>query len=198
MSRFRKIDPRIWNDAKFCSMSDRGKLVFMMLLTHPNMTSFGAMRCTMGGLADELEWEPEAFREAFQEASRLGMAEADPKAPLIAIPNFIRYNTPESPNVIKAWVGAFDLLPECKLKTLTMQRAEAFAEGMSKGFREAFAEAFGKACRNKEKGERSRRKENAPNPSQEGDLREGTSFGSAGSRRLAVVNGGMADEGDDL
>jgi hypothetical protein len=59
MSQYRKVDTRIWNDAQFCGLSDDGKLVFLLLLTHPNMTSLGAMRATLAGLAEEIGWEPE-------------------------------------------------------------------------------------------------------------------------------------------
>lgn len=145
MARYRKIDPRIWNDEKFRALSDNGKLVFLMLLTHPQMTAIGAMRATMPGLAAELGWELEAFREAFREAFAKGMAEHDEKACLIALPKFVRYNAPESPNVVKAWDSALDLLPECSLKNLVIQRAKAFAEGLSKAFAEALPEAFAKA-----------------------------------------------------
>lgn len=163
MARFRKIDPRIWNDAKFSSFSDNGKLAFLMLLTHPNMTSLGAMRATLGGLAEELGWSAEAFREAFREALSKGMVEHDPKACLIALPNFVKYNPPESPNVVKAWVGALDLLPECTLKTCVVARAKAFAEGMGKGFGEAFADTFGKAMPNPEPEPEPEPKKNTPN-----------------------------------
>lgn len=144
MARYRKVDSRIWNDAKFSSLSDNGKLAFLMLLTHPSMTSIGAMRATIPGLASEMNWTTEDFREAFMEASSKGMAEHDGKACLIALPNFIRYNQPESPNVVKAWVGALDLLPECGLKNLVISRARDFAEGMSKAFAEALPEDFAK------------------------------------------------------
>lgn len=142
--RYRKVDPRIWNDAKFRKLSDRSKLLFFMLLTHPNMTALGAMRATVAGLAEELGWEVEDFREAFHEVLAEGMAKHDPRACLLALPNFLRYNPPESPNVVKAWVSAIDLLPECELKTLVIQRAEAFAKGMSEAFFKALPEAFAK------------------------------------------------------
>lgn len=147
MSRYRKVDPRIWNDAKFASLADRGKLVFLMLLTHPSLTALGAMRGTVEGLAAELKWTPEAFREAFGEVCRLGMAEHDPDAHLIALPSFLKYNTPESPNVVRAWAGSVDLLPECKLKMIVLIRAYHWSTTMSEGFRKAFAEAFGEVCR---------------------------------------------------
>lgn len=145
MARYRKIDPRIWNDEKFRGLSDNGKLAFLFLLTHPHMTSLGAMRATVGGLAEELGWSSEAFREAFQEALSKAMAEHDSEARMIALPNFIRYNPPESPNVIKAWVGSLDLLPECMLKTRVVTRAKALAEGLGEAFAKALPEAFAKA-----------------------------------------------------
>ena len=144
MSKYRKIDPRIWNDAKFRDLSDSGKLVFFMLLTHPNMTALGAMRATQAGLAEELGWTAEGFRKAFNEVLIKGMAEHDKKACLVALPKFIRYNPPESPNVVKAWVGALDMLPECALKNAVITRAREFAEGMTKGFAEALPEVFAK------------------------------------------------------
>jgi hypothetical protein len=143
MSRYRKIDPRIWNDAKFASLSDEGKLVFFMLLTHPSMTALGAMRATAEGLAAELGWRAEAFRKAFEEVCLKGMAEHDGAAHFVALPGFLKYNTPESPNVIRAWRGSVDLLPECSLKGVVLQRAYLWSQGMSEGFRKAFIEAFG-------------------------------------------------------
>lgn len=145
MARYRKIDPRIWNDAKFSALSDKGKLAFFMLLTHPNMTSIGAMRGTLPGLASELGWKTEAFAEAFDEVLSKGMAEHDAKSCFIALPKFIQYNLPESPNVVKAWVGSLDLLPECTLKNRVIARARVYAEGLNKGFAEALPDAFGKA-----------------------------------------------------
>lgn len=150
MSKYRKIDPRIWNDAKFRDLSDSAKLVFLMLLTHPNMTSLGAMRGTMAGLAEEMGWTTEAFREAFREAFAKAMVEHDAKACLIALPRFLKYNRPESPNVVKAWIGAVDLLPECDLKTRVIARAQGYAEGMREAFGEAFREAFAKSMPNQE------------------------------------------------
>lgn len=142
--RYRKIDTRIWNDEKVRSLSDGGKLAFLFLLTHPHMTSLGAMRATVGGLAEELGWSPEVFRDALLEVLSKGMAEHDSEARMIALPNFIRYNPPESPNVIKAWVGSLDLLPECRLKTLVLARAKGFAEDLGEAFAKALPEAFAK------------------------------------------------------
>lgn len=143
-TRYRKVSSAFWNDAGVLRLSDRGKLAFLFVLTHPNMTSLGMMRATMSGLAEELGWEVKAFREAFGEAFREGMVEASTEAPLIALPNFLKHNKPESPNVVKSWERILPELPECELKTQQMQRVKGFVEALPKAFREALPEAFGK------------------------------------------------------
>jgi hypothetical protein len=142
VAKYRKVDVRIWNDAKFVSLSERGKLVFMFLMTHPNLTMVGAMRATIPGLAAEIGIPLEGFREAFQEGLAKGMARLDEHACLVWLPNFLKYNKPESPNVVKAWPNAFDLLPECALKAQIFQHVKDFMEGFTEGFRKAFQEAF--------------------------------------------------------
>jgi hypothetical protein len=144
MGRYRKIDTRIWNDAKFCSLSERGKLVFLFVLTHPHLTSLGAMRATRSGLASELQWPLEAFGEAFGEALRKGLLEYDERASFLGVPNFLRYNGPESPNVVKSWGDALDLIPECKMKELLVNRVKGFVEGLTQAFAKALPEAFAK------------------------------------------------------
>jgi len=149
-STYRKVDTRIWNDAKFRSLDDRAKLAFLMLLTHPSMTAVGAMRATLAGLAEELGWEPEAFREAFAQSLGKGMVEHDARACFIGLPKFLEYNRPESPNVVKAWVRSFDLLPECEHKTRLLARCRAFVEGLDVAFKEALTQAIAKAMPNQE------------------------------------------------
>lgn len=165
MSRYRKVDPRIWNDAKFRALGNHAKLVFFMLLTHPNMTALGAMRATVAGLSEELGWPVDSFRKAFEEVLAQGLAEHSGEACFVALPNFIKYNPPESPNVIKAWVGALDLLPECDLKSKCLQRAKLFTEGLTEGFVKAFREAFAQAMPNQKQEPKQKKKRTPPTPS---------------------------------
>lgn len=138
MARYRKVDPRIWNDEKFNDLSRDGKLAFLFVLTHPHMTSIGAMRASFAGLAAELGVDAKAFREAFAK----GLLAADEKACFVGLPNYAKYNRPESPNVVRHWRDASDQVPECEEKRLQLQRLKAFTEALGKAFGEAFAEAF--------------------------------------------------------
>lgn len=143
MARYRKVDSRIWNDEKFVALSDDGQLLFLFLLTHPHQTALGAMRGSLPGLASEKGWLTERLSEAFAEALSKGMVRRDEKASCIWLPNFLKYNRPENPNVVKAWGSSADLIPECSLKILCIQSAKDFLKAFKEPFREAFAEVFG-------------------------------------------------------
>src|SRR5262249_2204447 len=164
MGRYRKVDPRVWNDEKFRDLSDHGKLVFFFLLTHPHMTALGAMRASIAGLAAELGWQPKAFREAFGEAFAKGMVKHDEKASFVWLPNFLRYNGPESPNVIKSWAASLDLLPECSLKSELLCTVKTFAEALSEAFNKALPKAFAKGMPNQEPDQKPEYKSSADTP----------------------------------
>lgn len=150
MARYRKIDPRIWNDAKFRSLSDDAKLLVLFALTHPHMTSLGAMRATIEGLAAEMTWKPDRVRKAFAEPFRKGFVKYDEEASFLWFPNFLRYNGPESPNVVKSWINVVDLLPECSMKVQVLQQVVAFLRTLPKAFAEGFAEVYRKGMPNPE------------------------------------------------
>lgn len=114
MARYRKVDPRIWNDAKFSSFPERGKLLFFYVLTHPNMTMVGMLRATPEGLFSELGLSEADCEAGWQAVCRAGVVQVA-KQGLIRLPNFLKYNAPESPSVVKSWPSCFDLLPECDL-----------------------------------------------------------------------------------
>jgi hypothetical protein len=169
MSKYRKVDPRIWNDEKFRGFTRDGKLVFFFLLTHPHMTAVGAMRAAIPGLAAEMGWPEYDFREALEDALTHKMVEVDENACLISLPNFMKYNRPENPNVLKAWVASLIELPECPLKNQITDRLKAFAQGLSKAFREALPQAFGEGVG---KGWLNLEQEQEPEPEPEKELEQ--------------------------
>jgi hypothetical protein len=139
MVRYRKVYVRIWNDEKFITLSEHGKLIFVFLLTHPHMTMVGAMRATAAGLASELGIEGNRFNLALGEASERGMVKYDEACGLVMLPHWFRYNRPESVNCVKAWPAALEMLPECDLKNELIVEIKRFAEGLPEGFRQVFA-----------------------------------------------------------
>lgn len=146
--RFRKIDVRIWNDRKFRSLSDHGKLVFILCLTHPNTNQLGLLRASSAALAMDLGWHLDAMRDAISEASRMGLLEIDDEAGLIVVPNFLRYNAPNGPNAMKALSGLLDLVPECDLLNKALTRINTVFAGMSDAMRNAIPDDIRDAIRN--------------------------------------------------
>lgn len=206
MAIYRKIDTRIWNDAKFNALSPNGKLAFLFILTNPNMTALGAMRATVEGLSAELRVPAEAFQEVFGESFREVFPEGcgrgyekvagslaifDPKACCLYVPNFVRYQAAESPNVIKAWAKTLEYIPECGLKTLAVAGVKAYVEGKGKAFGKAFQEAFEKALP-EDMGESVSSKQRAVSkpPSQDGEITLTTEIGETGGAAQKIGNGG--------
>lgn len=146
MARYSKIERCILNDQKFNSLCDDAKLVFLILLIHPHLTAIGAMRATLPGLASELGWSIERLRKAFAEAFKKDMVRHDEKACLIWLPNYLKHNRPESPNVVKSWEQSLDYLPECHLKNELIHHVKTFVNELSAAFQEALPEVFLKPC----------------------------------------------------
>lgn len=144
MSKYRKVDVRIWNDEKFRSLSASGKLIFLFIMTHPGMTALGAMRATLPGLEAELGTLPEGFGIPFQELVGKGLVEHDSAACFVGMPNFLKYNGPENPNVVKSWMSALDLIPECALKDRVLWRGRLCAETLGEGYAKGLPEPFRK------------------------------------------------------
>jgi hypothetical protein len=120
LSRYKKIDPRMYGDKNFRKLSPiaaSGQSLWTYLLTGPHSNSIPGLFCAgRAGLAEALGWNQEDFDRCFTEIESLGMVEADWKARVVSIPNAIKYNPPESPNVVKSWQNWLDEIPECELK----------------------------------------------------------------------------------
>ena len=144
MSRYRIIHCLIWNDDKFPFLSDDCKLVFFHLLTTPYSTPFGLYKCSIASLADEMRWHIERYEKAFMEAFREGFVKHDERHLVILIPNFLKYNPPSNPNVLKGWKKIWIEIPECKLKYEWYQILKSLTKGFGKGFNEALWEALPK------------------------------------------------------
>lgn len=179
MAVYRKIDCRISNDKKFRSLSLEARYAWFYILTKKELAPLGAFSSSIEALAFEQgsvqylsEKESlteslseslsldmtEIFKKAFVELLKKGLILYDKTEQLIYIPNFLKYNLPESPNVIKSWNSAIDSLPECDLRDYVFARSaefiinnqsDSFKKALPlefiKAYNEGYAEGFGKA-----------------------------------------------------
>lgn len=148
MARYRKIDIRIWNDAKFRELDNLAKLVFFLLLTHPNMSLIGTLRGSKESLAYEIGVTPDAMAHAMTDVIDHGMAHVDEMG-LIFIPNFLKYNAPTSPQSLKKWDEIIENLPECDLKNVVCDHVLKFVnEKLSPQMREKLNPRFFELVKN--------------------------------------------------
>lgn len=151
MARYRKVDVRVWRDGFFSVLEPDAKLLWLYLIASPQTTSAGlfcfditrAMKDTglQRGTFDR------AFREVLRQAGECGdgipAVRWDEENGVIWLPNFLRYNSPESPNVVVSWRNYMDEIPETTpLLPEWYSATKAFMVGKGK----AFTEAFRKVC----------------------------------------------------
>jgi hypothetical protein len=143
---YRKVKITMWNDPSFRALSPlppSGQSLFVYLLTGPFTGIIpGLFKAGRAALAEELGWDVEAFDLALGEALSLGMVKADIQARVFWLPNAAKHNPPTSVNVIKSWVRAFELLPECDLKYEAFESLKAASHGVSQAMGLAFDKAF--------------------------------------------------------
>lgn len=142
MARFRKIDPRIWNDAKFAGLSSEAKLLFLYLLTSPAMTILGALPIRASAVAEELGLDPKRYAIRYEELSQQGMVEYDDRG-LFWVKNYLKYNGPDNPKVVISWASALDLLPECSLLENVLEAARNHCLARGESFAKAFEDSIG-------------------------------------------------------
>ena len=114
MARYRTIDIRIWMDAKFMSLDEGSQLLFIYLLTCPQINQIGTIPMSPNVLAAYLNKPIETVSERLKNLSDMGLIRVD-NGNLIWICNFLKYNAPMNPNCAKGLLAFFDEIPDCPL-----------------------------------------------------------------------------------
>lgn len=129
----RHISTATWNDQKFLALSSDAKVVFLMCITHPCTSRLGVMRgFTQPALAREARVSEDAFNKAFDALLKSGLIRFSEDNFLIWVPNFMRYNMPDSAQNLKTLADDLAMVPECEMRSQIIERVhaevEAFAE----------------------------------------------------------------------
>lgn len=179
MSRWRKVDVRLWGDERVRKLSRSAPsalVCWLYLLTARESIALpGAIVGGAASLAESLGWNRREFLRKFAEIEALGMARADWDARLVWLPNALKHNPPQSPNTVKSWAKGWEELPDCDLKNAIRAEAEEFLEGFSEGFRKAFGKGATGGLRpreEEEKKEEKMAKPSAPSSSRQPSLQQ--------------------------
>lgn len=147
---YRKINPKFYSDEYIRRLSRPGpnaQSLFVYVLTGPQTTNIpGASMAGEAMLAEALGWSLAAFRRVFKELEVKPLAKADWEARFIWVPKAIKYNPPQSPNVVAGWGKVWPGLPECPLKEEAYQTILSFLENEMGDNGSVYAEAFIKEC----------------------------------------------------
>ena len=88
MARYKKIDVRIWNDAKFNALSSDARLIFLFMLTSPQTTMVGAVPVDKHTVSRILKFDEIRYGIGYKQLSEYGMLEYD-EAGIFWIKNFL-------------------------------------------------------------------------------------------------------------
>ena len=148
--RYRKVSTRIYSDEKFCGLSrpqPNGQSLWLYLITGRHTTSVpGLYMAGEAQLAEDMGWSLAGFRRAWAEIEAAGMGRADWKARVVWLPNAIKHNLPDNPNVVRGWFDALDEIPACALKRAALDRFAVVLGRLGAPFLQPFVERFGKPC----------------------------------------------------
>jgi len=147
MTRYRKIDVKVWGDERFRRLSSpqpNGQTLWFWLLTNKRTGAIpGLYEVGEAEIAESLGWPLKGFREGFGELFREGLVKADWNARVVWIPNVMKYDPPANPNVVRSWRSAWDEVPDCNLKHEAYSVLKPFVERLGEGFAKAFGELRG-------------------------------------------------------
>jgi uncharacterized phage protein (TIGR02220 family) len=144
MAKYRPIDVRLWNDQKFLSLDDDGRMLWLFLLTTPSTLPIPGV--VVGGpaaLAEQMGWSAERFRQGFAQLLAKGLSvRADFDARVVWLTNGIRRWPPQNPNMVRGWSETWEDVPECPMKHEIWQALKVSCADWSELFAKGFPEPF--------------------------------------------------------
>lgn len=99
---FRKVDSRLWDDAKFRRLTSDGRLLWLYLLTNPHAGSLGIYVISKATMADDLQWKLAKLERNLSELLAKGMAQYHEPTRTLLLPNYLKYNSGFSNSASKA------------------------------------------------------------------------------------------------
>ena len=112
--KYRKLDPRIWRDEKFATLTPDEKLVAVYCLT-AQVNRCGIFVFSPAMAAEELGTSPQTFAQRFARVISALRWRWDDSTRVLYFPRWWRYNHPENTNVLKGCLSDLAELPQTPL-----------------------------------------------------------------------------------
>lgn len=151
MRSYGKVYGAFWSDERTATLSDRGKVLALYLLTGPHSNAIGCYRLPIGYIAEDLRWSIETVTETVSELLSKAFINRCPATSWIFIPRFLKHNAIENPNVAKALRSIITAVP----KTLPFYQElvdslKPYAERFPEGFLNSLGNGMSNQSRSKE------------------------------------------------
>jgi hypothetical protein len=158
MSRYRKIDPRMWDDEKFITLERSEKLVAIYAITAQS-NRIGLFKFSPAMAGEHLGMSTEEVTKHFETVcERMGWR-FDSNVRVLYIPTWWKYNKPENIPTLRACLSDLHDIAQTHLRSAFIDNTEYLPPFLSKDFEE-FRKAFTKPCAPKQ--EQEQEQDNTP------------------------------------
>jgi hypothetical protein len=113
-AKFRRIDPRIWKDEKFVTLSAEEKLVAFYCITAQS-NRIGLFNFSPGMASEDLGMSPQTFQERFGKVRETLFWGWDSTLRVLFLPTWWKHNPPENGNVLKGCLNDLADVPHSPL-----------------------------------------------------------------------------------
>lgn len=140
MTDYAKIQTKLWHDPRFRALSERGRLLFMYLLSCPHRNLEGLFVLPVGYASADLGWEPETVAGTIAETVGQGLIAYDETVALVFIVDSLRYQAPANPNMVTAALNKLEALPDSPLLERFYADAQRYAKPLAERLPERFTQ----------------------------------------------------------
>jgi hypothetical protein len=136
MREYGQVQVAFWTHPDIQGLSDQAKVLALYLLTCSHSNSLGCYRLPEGYILEDLRWDSKTVSKRFHELENNAFCFRDEKTSWILMPNFLRWNTPQNPNVSKGIERIFDSVPTSfKQYRNLLESLKKFGTRLSEPFR---------------------------------------------------------------
>lgn len=106
-----KVRAQFWDDESLRELSIEANYLALYLITSRHTNAIGCFRLPIAYILNDTRLDKKALEKALAELRSVGYAIPCERLPWIYIPNFLRHNPPENPNVWRKCVKELETVP---------------------------------------------------------------------------------------
>ena len=129
-AKYRKVDPRMWTDEKFCRLTTQEKLLAIWLLTSSRVNRCGIVMWSPGLASEETGIEPTVIDTVLDTVCSTMNWVRDTVSRTLFLARWWRYNRPDNASALKGALSDLHDLPRHCLGSSLRQAAQDLPENM--------------------------------------------------------------------